>query len=85
MLLAARGGTSRAAAAVAGGLLLAGALAARWSVFKAGFQSASDPKYVVGPQRSAIERGERRGAARKDSRVQEPEPPIASPATAVWS
>jgi hypothetical protein len=85
MLLAARGGTSRAAAAVAGGLLLAGALAARWSVFKAGFQSASDPKYVVGPQRSAIERGERRGAARKDSRVQEPEPPIGSPATAVWS
>jgi hypothetical protein len=33
-------------------LMLAGALATRWSVYKAGFQSAADPKYVVGPQRA---------------------------------
>jgi len=39
-------------AAVAGGVsLLGGALAERWSVFRAGFQSAADPKYVVEPQR----------------------------------
>jgi hypothetical protein len=64
-LLAARGGRSRAAAVAAGALLLAGAMSTRWSVYRAGFQSASDPKYVVGPQRAAIDRGERRGAARR--------------------
>ena len=45
------GGTAQAAIA-AGVLLSAGALSIRWSVFKAGFQSAADPKYVVGPQRA---------------------------------
>jgi hypothetical protein len=69
LVLAAAGGRSRAAAAVGGALLSAGAVAARWSVFKAGFLSASDPKYVVGPQRDAIERGERRGAARTQPRA----------------
>ena len=40
------------AAAVAGGsLVLAGECALRWSVFRAGFQSARDPRYVVVPQR----------------------------------
>jgi hypothetical protein len=53
LLMALRG--SRRAGAVAGGaLMLAGALATRWSVFKAGFQSAADPKYVVEPQRARI-------------------------------
>jgi hypothetical protein len=60
-LLQRRGARSRAAAVAGGVLLCAGALSARWSTFKAGFQSASDPKYVVGPQRRAIERGERMG------------------------
>ena len=42
----------RRSGAVAGGtLLLAGALSERWSVYKAGFQSARDPKYTVGPQK----------------------------------
>jgi hypothetical protein len=71
-LLAARGGQSRPAAALAGVLLSAGALAARWSVFKAGFTSASDPKYVVGPQRSRVASGQRRGAARSVARAAEP-------------
>jgi hypothetical protein len=62
-LLAGRGGSSRGAAVVSGALLCAGALCGRWSVFKAGVQSAADPKYVIGPQRAAIQRGERRGAA----------------------
>jgi hypothetical protein len=67
-LLLWRGRSSRAAA-VSGGALLGGtALATRWSVFKAGFQSAADPKYVVGPQREAIRRGERAGAARTQPR-----------------
>jgi Polysulphide reductase, NrfD len=45
-------GRRRAGAAAGGVLMLAGALATRLSVYKAGFQSAADPKYVVGPQRA---------------------------------
>jgi hypothetical protein len=77
------GGRSRPAAAAAGVLLSAGALSARWSTFKAGFQSASDPKYVVGPQRDAIERGERRGAARRQAKVAAADSTLGSPATAI--
>jgi hypothetical protein len=72
-LLATRGGRSRGAAVAAGALMNAGALAARWSIFKAGFIGASDPKYVIGPQRAEIESGRRSGAARKQA---------AAPATA---
>ena len=50
-LLATRGKRSRAAAISGGALVLAGELALRWSVFRAGFQSARDPRYVVIPQR----------------------------------
>jgi hypothetical protein len=64
--------TAAGAAAVAAGvrrpgaaLIVAGAFAERWSIFKAGFASAADPKYVVGPQRARIERGETRGASRR--------------------
>jgi DMSO reductase anchor subunit len=64
-LLASRGRSSRGAAVASGALLCAGVLSARWSVFKAGVQSAADPKYVIGPQRAGIERGERRGGARR--------------------
>jgi hypothetical protein len=66
-LLAARGGRSRGAAIAAGALMNAGALAARWSIFKAGFTGASDPKYVIGPQRAGIASGQRAGAARKQA------------------
>ena len=45
------GRRSRVAAAVGGALVLAGAFLERWSVFRAGFQSARDPKYTVIPQR----------------------------------
>jgi formate-dependent nitrite reductase membrane component NrfD len=51
-LLATKGKHSRAAAMGGGALVLAGELALRWSVFRAGFQSARDPRYVVGPQRA---------------------------------
>ncbi len=64
-LVAARGGRSRGAAAAGGALLAAGALAARWSVFKAGSDSAADPKYVIAPQRRRIEEGAARGGARR--------------------
>jgi formate-dependent nitrite reductase membrane component NrfD len=53
-LLAWRGKRSRAAAAAGGALVLAGEVALRWSVFKAGFQSARDPRYTVLPQKERI-------------------------------
>jgi formate-dependent nitrite reductase membrane component NrfD len=54
-LLAWQGKRSRTAAVAGGGLVLAGELALRWSVFKAGFQSARDPRYTVIPQRQRKE------------------------------
>ena len=53
-LLATRGRKSRASAVVGGALVCAGELCLRWSVFRAGFQSARDPKYVVESQRERI-------------------------------
>jgi hypothetical protein len=50
-LLAGAGRRSRLAAVAGGALVLAGEVAVRWSVFKAGFQSARDPKYTIVPQR----------------------------------
>jgi polysulfide reductase-like protein len=81
-LLWRKGGSSRPAAALAGALLGAGALSARISTFRAGFQSASDPRYVVGPQRAAVQRGERRGASRRKPTVEVVEPGRGSPAHA---
>ena len=57
-LLALAGRRSRLASIAGGALVLGGEAALRWSVFKAGFQSARDPKYVVVPQRERVnERG----------------------------
>jgi len=65
LLLAARAGRSRAAAVAGGAMVLAGAACERWSVFKAGFQSARDPKYTVGPQRRRVAGGLTRGGSRR--------------------
>jgi formate-dependent nitrite reductase membrane component NrfD len=56
-LIAVGGRRSRAAAAAGGALVLAGELALRFSIFKAGFQSARDPKYTVRPQKERLRRG----------------------------
>jgi hypothetical protein len=57
-------GRKRRSAAVAGGaLILAGAACERWSIFRAGFQSARDPKYTVMPQRERLR--ERDGGRRE--------------------
>jgi Polysulfide reductase len=53
-VLALRGKRSRLAAAAGSALVLAGELALRWSVYKAGFQSARDPRYTVLPQRERL-------------------------------
>jgi formate-dependent nitrite reductase membrane component NrfD len=55
-LLATRGRRSRAAQVVGGALVCAGGMCLRWSVYKAGFQSARDPKYTVKPQRERAQR-----------------------------
>jgi formate-dependent nitrite reductase membrane component NrfD len=47
-------GRRRSAAVTAGALLLAGSALLRWSVFKAGFASARDPRYTVEPQRERL-------------------------------
>jgi hypothetical protein len=64
-LMAARARQSRSAAIAASATLTAGVIAERWAVFRAGFASAADPKYTVGPQRARLESGETRGAARR--------------------
>ena len=56
VLLARRGGRSRRASVLGGMLVCGGELCLRWSVFRAGFQSARDPKYTVGPQRERANR-----------------------------
>jgi formate-dependent nitrite reductase membrane component NrfD len=56
LVLARKGRKSRAAAVTGGALVCAGELCLRWAVFKAGFQSARDPKYVVESQRQRADR-----------------------------
>jgi Polysulphide reductase, NrfD len=64
LLLGARGGRARGPACAGAGLLLAGAVCERFSVFRAGFQSAADPAQTVGPQRERTRQGPSRGAGR---------------------
>jgi DMSO reductase anchor subunit len=47
-------GRRRAGAAAGGALMVAGAVCERWCIFRAGFQSASDPTYTVEPQRRRV-------------------------------
>jgi formate-dependent nitrite reductase membrane component NrfD len=60
-VLAARGSRSRGAQMLGGALVCAGSMCMRWSVYKAGIQSARDPKYTVKPQR---ERASRNGGSK---------------------
>jgi formate-dependent nitrite reductase membrane component NrfD len=52
LLLASRGRRSRGAAVLGGALVCAGEVCLRYAVMQAGRQSARDPKYTVGPQRT---------------------------------
>jgi hypothetical protein len=56
LLLAARGRKSRTASVLGGAMVCAGEMCLRWCVYKAGFQSARDPKYTVKPQRERAQR-----------------------------
>ena len=66
-----------------GTLLSIGALATRWSVFKVGFASAADPRYVIGAQRAPHPAGESRGAARTTPGVSQAKPAAGSPALTI--
>jgi len=61
VLLRRRGRRSRVASVIGGALVLGGEASLRWSVFKAGFQSARDPKYTVVPQRERIRASAKNG------------------------
>jgi formate-dependent nitrite reductase membrane component NrfD len=65
-LLALRGRKSRTAAVLGGALVCAGEVCVRWAVYKAGFQSAQDPKYVVEPQRRRAESGGTKATTKPD-------------------
>jgi hypothetical protein len=71
-LLARRGKKSRTALVAGGALVCAGELCLRWAVYKAGFQSARDPKYVVESQRRRVESDGTKATTRPDER---PAPP----------
>jgi formate-dependent nitrite reductase membrane component NrfD len=51
LLVFAEARRSRRAGVIGSALTLMGSMAGRWTVFKAGFQSAGSPKYTVAPQR----------------------------------
>ena len=53
-LVTAVAGRRRSGAIAGGALLLGGGLAERWAVYRAGFQSVRDPRYVVQPQRERV-------------------------------
>ena len=71
-LIAARGARSRGTAVAGAALLTAGAIAERWTVFRAGSRSAARPEDTVAPQRGRIERGEAPGASRAQPRRSPP-------------
>lgn len=64
-LIAVRGSRSRRVAVGGAALITTGAILTRWSIYRAGFQSARRPQDIVGPQRAAAARGERKLASRK--------------------
>jgi hypothetical protein len=58
-LVALGGRRRRALTATGAALTLAGSACERWAVYKAGFQSARDPRYIVEPQRARMAERER--------------------------
>lgn len=74
------GRRSRGAAVAGAALVTAGSVCERWSVYKAGFQSAARPGDTVGPQRERVQGGQSRGAARQASPNGAVDPDKASPA-----
>lgn len=61
------GARRRIVAAIGAAAVLCGGLAERWSIVKAGGESALDPRFTVTPQRHRLERGE--GARQREELV----------------
>ena len=78
--IAVRGSRSRAVALAGAALVTAGSVCERWSVFKAGLQSAARPDDTLVDQRERVERGDTRGAVRRTSPNGRVDPGKASPA-----
>jgi hypothetical protein len=57
LLLAAETTHNRGLGRLGSALVLAGSMLGRWTVFKAGFQSAAAPQYTVQPQRARLGQG----------------------------
>jgi formate-dependent nitrite reductase membrane component NrfD len=74
-ILATRGRKSRGAAMLGGALVCAGEVCLRWSVFKAGFQSARDPKYVVETQRERVGQNGAKATTKPAAYSGQPQPP----------
>jgi formate-dependent nitrite reductase membrane component NrfD len=74
-LIATRASRSRSAAVAGGVLVSAGALAERWTIFRAGTHSAQRAQDTVTPQRGRIRAGIARGAARRRPRRAAATPP----------
>ena len=72
-LLATRGRKSRTSAVLGGALVCAGEACLRWAVYKAGFQSARDPSYVVESQRRRAERDGTRATTKPDDAPASPD------------
>lgn len=66
-VLATRGRKSRTSAVLGGAMVCAGELCLRWAVFKAGGQSARDPRYVVESQRRRAERDGTKATTKPES------------------
>ncbi len=62
-MVAVRGARSRRAAIIGGALLSAGAVAERWTVFRAGSRSAQRPRDTIDPQRGRIAARDRPNAS----------------------
>jgi hypothetical protein len=56
-LIVALSGRRRLMAAAGAAAVLAGGACERWSIFRAGSESAKDPKHTVQPQRERLQRG----------------------------
>jgi hypothetical protein len=63
-LIAAGGPRRRGVVAAGAALVLAGSVCERWAVYKAGFQSARDPRHVVAPQRARMQTAAEGGRTR---------------------
>jgi hypothetical protein len=48
-------GRGRTGALAGGAMIVGGSIFTRWAIFKAGVESAKDPKYTVAPQRARVE------------------------------